>query len=174
MDAWLYFAASSHVGGIEGELLVEGKTDASGQVAIPDVDGEVAIEFRERQRYVFQVPDRVSAFRKIITPVGNAVTTTLVIHRFQKQALNINFVSRNGSAAGLILGTCLKYCGGACCGDVATTNAMGQVRVEDFFPEEIDSLYLTDKSGTELWMGAAPRIGTSPAIPTITLPAASR
>jgi len=170
LDAGLYFAATNHVGAIEGETLASGKTDANGEISFPDVDGEVAIEL-QRGRYVLQDPDRVSPFRKIITPPGAATTTTLVLHRFQKQPLNINFVSRDGSAAGLILGTCLKYCAGACCGDEATTNSMGQIRVEDFYPEEIDSLYLTDKSGTVLWKSAPPRIGASTAIPTITIPA---
>ena len=170
LDALLYFAATNHVGVIEGESLASGKTDANGQITIPDVDGEVAIEFREQRRYVFQTPDRVSPFRKIITPVSTAGTTTLVLHRFLKQPLNMNFVRRNGSAASLTLGTCLKFCAGACCGDLALTDAMGQIRVEDFYPEEIDSLYLTDKSGTVLWKGAVPRPGTS----TITIPMTSR
>jgi hypothetical protein len=173
MDAWLYFESTNHVGVIEGEQLVRGKTDANGQIAVPDVDGEVAIEL-QRGRYGFQQPDRVSLFRKVITPVSTTATSTLVIHRFQKQPLNLNFVSRNGNAAGLTLGTCIKFCGGACCGEVASTDAMGQVRIEDFYPEEIDSLYLTDKSGTVLWKGAAPRIGASTIIPTITIPATSR
>jgi hypothetical protein len=173
MYAFLYFAATSHVAGIEGELLIDRKTDTKGQVSLSDVDGEVAIEL-ERGKYVFQQPDPVSVFRKIITLAGNAATTTLVIHRFQKQPLNINFVNRNGSAAGLILGTCLKFCSGACCGDEATTDAMGHVGVKNFYPEEIESLYLTDKTGAVLWKGTVPRVGRSGNLPTITLPATTR
>ena len=174
LDVLLYFAATSHVGGIEGESLASGKTDANGQLTIPDVDGEVAVEFGERNRYVFQSPDRVSRFRKLITPTGTPAVTTLVLHRFLKQSLDIHFVNRNGSASGLILGTCLKFCSGACCGDEATTDATGHVHVEDFYPEEIDSLYLTDKSGSVLWRGNVPRVGISGNAPTITLPATSR
>jgi hypothetical protein len=173
MYAFLYFAATSHVAGIEGELLIDRKTDAKGQVSFSDVDGEVAIEL-ERGKYVFQQPDRVSDFRKIITLAGDAATTTLVIHRFQKQPLDINFVNRSGSASGLILGTCLKFYSGACCGDEAMTDAIGHVLVEDFYPEEIDSLYLTDKFGTVLWKGDAPRVGNTTGTQTITLPATSR
>ena len=138
-------------------------------MTFPDVDGELAIELQQG-RYVLRDPDRVSPYRKIITPAGTTTVTTLVLHRFQKQPLNLNFVSRSGNAADLILGTCMKFCAGACCGDVATTNSMGQVRVEDFYPEEVDSLYLTDKSGTVLWKGSVPRIESSTAIPTITIP----
>lgn len=85
-----------------------------------------------------------------------------------------NFVNRNGASAGLILGICMKFCAGACCGDEAMTDSKGQIRVEDSYPEEIDSLYLTDRTGTVLWKGAVPRVGTSPAISTITIPATPR
>ena len=163
IDVSIYFESTNHSGVAEGESIVSGKTDANGQLAIPDVDGEVAIEL-QRGRYVLQNPDRVSPFRKVITPEGSA-PFTLVIHRFEKLPLNIKFVSRKGSAGGLILGTCLKFCLGACCGDDATTDAMGQAHIEDFYPEEIDSLYLTDKSGTVLWKGDAPRLPATLTIP---------
>ncbi|HET9132485.1 MAG TPA: hypothetical protein VFO86_16140 [Terriglobia bacterium] len=118
-----------------------------------------------RQTSVQLTPhDPMDSFRKVITPAGTA-STTLVIHRFEKRPLNMQFASRSGNAAGLILGTCLKFCSGACCGDEATTDAMGQAHVEEFYPEEIDSLYLTDKSGTFLWKGQTPRNGASIAIP---------
>jgi hypothetical protein len=169
LDAWLYFGILGRLGVIQGEALASGKTDANGQISFPDVDGEVAIELWGGP-FVFRNPDRVSQLRQIITPAGATAVTTLILHRFQKQPLNIDFVSRNGRASGLILGTCMKFCGGACCGDLATTNSQGQIRVEDFYPEETESLYLTDKSGTVLWKSAAPRIGSTTAIPTITIP----
>jgi hypothetical protein len=159
VDASLYFEATNHSGVVEGESILQATTDASGQIRVPDVDGEVAIEL-QRGRYVLRDPDPVSPFRKIMTP-GTTTPTTLVLHRFEKQPLNLNFVSRTGSASGLILGTCLKFCSGACCGDEATTDAMGQLHIENFYPEEIDSLYLTDKSGTVLWRGDTPRNGAS-------------
>jgi hypothetical protein len=170
LNAWLYFGILGRLGVIQGESLASGKTDANGQIPFSDVDGEVAIELWGGP-YVFRNPDRVSQLRQIITPEGTTAVITLVLHRFQKQPLNINFVKRNGSASGLILGTCMKFCGGACCGDEATTDARGQIRIEDFYPEEIDSLYLTDKSGAVLWKGDAPRIGNTAGIQTITLPA---
>ena len=168
VDASIYFEATNHSGVVEGESIVDGKTDADGRLTMPDVDGEVAIEL-QRGRYVLQNPDSVSPFRKIVTPEGTA-PLTLVIHRFEKLPLNLKFVSRNGSAAGLILGTCLRFCEGACCGDEAITDAMGQIRIEDFYPEEIESLYLTNTSGTVLWKGTPLQIGASAAIPTITIP----
>jgi hypothetical protein len=173
LEAWLYFESTNHVGVIEGESLASGKTNANGLMTIPDVDGEVAIEL-QREHYVLQDPDLVSPFRKIITPGSAVTTTTLVLHRFEKLPLNIHFVNPNGSAAGLTLGSCLSFCTGACCGDVATTDSKGEIRVDNYYPEEIDSLYLTDKSGTVLWKGDAPRIGDSTAIPTITISPTSR
>jgi hypothetical protein len=158
VEGFVYFEATNHSGVVEGESIVRAKTDANGQITIPDVDGEVAIEL-QRGRFVLKDHDPIDSFRKIIT-LGGSASTTLVIHRFEKRPLNMQFVSRSGNASGLILGTCLKFCSGACCGDEARTDTMGQVHVDDFYPEEIDSLYLTDKAGTTLWRGDAPRNAT--------------
>jgi hypothetical protein len=160
VDAHVFFAATNHVGAVEGESLIEGHTNANGEMPIPDVDGDIAIEL-QRGRYVLQDPDDIDPYRKILVFGNTTSVAKMLLHRFEKQPLNLNFVSRTGNASGLILGTCLKFCSGACCGDEATTDAMGHVHIENFYPEEIDSLYLTDKSGTVLWKGDTPRNGVS-------------
>ena len=163
------YEATNHVGTIEGELLAPGKTDSTGRVDIPDVDGELAIELY-RGRYVLKNPDRVSPFRAILISDGVASgITTLTLHRFQRQTLRLNVNNLKGSAAGLVLGNCLTFCSGACCGPVAVIDSRGQLQVDDFYPEETDSLYIADEAGNVLWRGSPAILQNSTGVPTVTL-----
>jgi hypothetical protein len=120
---------------------------------------------------VLRNPDPVNSLRAILVSDGMTdAVTTLILHRFQRQTLRLNVIRSSGSAAGLTLGICLSPCIGACCGDLAVTDAQGQLRFDYFYPEETDSLYLTDKAGTVLWRGTPANLKSSTAISTITIP----
>jgi len=169
LDSWLFYGATNHTGTIEGEILAKGRTDANGRFSIPDIDGELAIELN-RGHYVLKNPDPVSPFRAIIKPENSPpATITLTIHRFKSQVLRLNVANPNGSAAGLTLGGCDTFCSGACCGDLAVTDANGQIRLDNFYAEESDSLYIADKSGNVLWRGSPAILNNSTGVPTITL-----
>jgi hypothetical protein len=168
--AWLFYGATNHTGTSEGELLARGKTDSDGRFPVPDIEGELAVELQPGP-YVLRNPDPVNSLRAILVSDGMAdAVTTLILYRFQRQTLRLNVIRTNGSAAGLTLGICLSPCIGACCGDLAVTDAQGQLRFDYFYPEETDSLYLTDNAGTVLWRGTPANLKNSTAIPTITIP----
>jgi len=67
------------------------------------------------------------------------------------------------------IGNCISFCSGACCGDLAVTDGNGQIRLDNFYREETESLYLVDKSGKTLWKSSPAILQNSTGVPTITL-----
>jgi hypothetical protein len=148
------FAESNHCGAVEGEDLFNATTDRTGRVRIPDADGEIAVEFSGLEHFSLQKRSQISATRFVFVP--SEATTSVVIHRFEKRPLQLQF-NRDGSpAAGLSVTGTLANAG---CGSVEQpfqANARGEIRIDDFYPEEFTSLAVRDASGKVIWEARPP------------------
>jgi hypothetical protein len=168
LEAKLFFNDSNHCGVAEGETMAMGETNADGRFAVPDVDGELAIQF-SHGHFELKPPGLSDRSLFVFTPVE--ALTTISIHRFDRQPLRLMIVNPHGSAAGLQIEACLKNAGcGANCGDLSESDSKGNVYVEDFYPEEIGALTIKDNSGVTLWQQRPPLFSPSQAVQTITLP----
>jgi hypothetical protein len=152
----LIFAQSNHCGAVEGETLIQGVTDASGEMKIPDAGGECAFEMDPRhyalqESAIAEVP--IVAIRQLRAPV-----TIVVLRALEKKSLlQLEFTNGGTPAAGLQLMSCRDHCCGACCGTIeGETDNNGRVLLKDYYPDEI-VLHLRDRSDKVYWQGAVPR-----------------
>ena len=152
----LLFAQSNHCGAVEGETLVRGETDATGELKVPDVDGECAFEIEDLLHYALKESPHASkpivAVRELRAPI-----TTVFLRALEKRtALQLEFTNNGVPAAGLQLISCLNVACGAGCGKIeGETDQKGRVLLRDYYPEEI-YLILTDPSGKGYWQGQVP------------------
>jgi len=157
LEGQLLFAETNHCGWTEGEPLFQSVTDGSGRVQIPDVDGEISIEFAGVKDATLQKPGRVSGTR--LTVIPGDLPSTVAIHRFKRQALQLVFTRNGEPAVGLKLQGYLAPTDAGCganYGELGETDSRGRIQVDDFYPEEFATLELLDKSGMRVWQGTAP------------------
>jgi len=151
----LLFARSNHCGAMEGEVLASGKTDAAGEVRIPDVNGECAFEMENLRHYAL----RESPFAEVpllAVREPRSQVTTIVLRALKKEMLRLEFRIAGIPAAGMRLISCLSHCCGACCGTVEGETAPdGRVVVKDFYAEEYH-LILQEGEDKTIWQGNPP------------------
>jgi hypothetical protein len=153
----LLFAQSNHCGGVEGDMLVQGDTNASGELKIPDVHGECAFSMEDVRHYALQgslkavVP--IVAIRQLQTPI-----TTIVLRALEKRSLiQLEFTDNGVPAAGLKVISCYNVACGTGCGTVeGETDQKGRVLLKDYYPEEM-FLILMDHSDKVRWQGDVPK-----------------
>ena len=150
--AQIFFFSSNHCGATEGETLVRGDTNRAGEVVVPDANAEYALEFY-REHHVLQQPTEAGFPKRLIRELP-APVTTVALRKLEKSPLLLEVNSGGLPAVGLQLEACVAHCPcGACCGKLGETDQLGRVLIEDFYPEEIDRMAITDRSGKVLWEG---------------------
>ncbi len=157
----LLFAQSNHCGAVEGDMLVQGETDASGELKLPDVNGECAFSMEDLRHYSLQGSRRavvpIVAIRQLQAPI-----TTIVLRALEKRSvLQLEFTDNGPPAANLQLITCYNVACGAGCGTVeGETDQNGRVLLKDYYPEEM-YLILRDHSDKVIWQGNVPASASS-------------
>jgi len=131
-------------------------SDRDGRVAVPDGDFEYVLEF-DKPHYLIE--SRNGGFFDngtdpyLITRLDTAVTT-ITFRRLERKPLRLQVTAGGVPVAGLQIWGASAHCScGACSGGLAVTDANGEIRVADFYPEEVGSLYIEDASGARIWQG---------------------
>jgi hypothetical protein len=151
----LLFAQSNHCGAVEGETLLEGKTDESGVIQIPDVAGECAFtifgdHYALQESRISESP--IVAIRRLQAPI-----TTIVLRALEKRdVLKLEFTNGGIPLVGLQLMSCRDHACGASCGKIeGETDKKGRVLLKEYYPEEV-LLILQDHSGKVYWKEHVP------------------
>ncbi|HOW73899.1 MAG TPA: hypothetical protein PKY77_25120 [Phycisphaerae bacterium] len=166
VSAYMFWSASNHCGVLNGaDSLGEYVSDDAGQLMLPDGDFEYALVLEEN-RSTFQLPPGpgVTAviqhlgspasgdYRSTLISVLQPPNTTFHVHRFAHRPLHARILRGGRSVAQVTLMCWLANCGcGACSGPLATSDADGRITVEDFYPEEIEGLFICGPDGKRIW-----------------------
>jgi hypothetical protein len=148
----LLLAESNHCGVLEGDLIAEATSDDAGEITVPDADAEYVFELGKAHHVLAKPPDADYPMRFSATFTG--ADAGVVLRELEKQPMHLQFIGRD-DLPDLSLTACVAACPcGACCGQIAKSDASGHVDVEDFYPEEYERMTLIDMQGRELWSGS--------------------
>ncbi len=166
VSAYMFWSASNHCGVLSGaDSLGEYVSDDAGQLTLPDGDFEYALVLDE-QRSVFRMLPALgvtAVIRHLGSPIGVDYRSTLIsflqppnntfcIHRFARRSLHARILREGRPISQVTLMCSLADCGcGACSGPLATSDAEGRITVEDFYPEEIEELFICGPDGKRIW-----------------------
>lgn len=166
-----FFAATNHMGASEGEdLVTEAPTDHDGEAAIPDADIEYGLSFSKRH-WVLVKPlspdDPVGLIRRL-----NSQSLTVAMRPHARVPLLLKFERDGAPVSGRAVSACVAPCAGACCGELAKTDADGSLTVRDFYPEEYERVFVPTKDSDykSIWEIDPRKIATPRQRLSVTLP----
>jgi hypothetical protein len=141
-----FHADTNHMGFFEGDRLLENqRTDARGALTIPDGDVVYGIEVHKPHWEIVRPAPRTwpNQFRQRI----DGPLLAVVMRRHAQRPLLLTFQRGGVTVANLDVHACVVPCGGGgCCGRLGTTGKTGDLRVNDFYPEEYDRVYVPAKN----------------------------
>jgi hypothetical protein len=151
IDAYMFWSNSNHCGFLAGaDPLGRVLTDGKGRAHIPDGDFEYAFELLGKQHYVLKDPPEDYEPMRLITHLLTK-ETVLRLHRARRIPLHMQVTVNQKPAPGQWLHGRAAHCGcGACDGGLAKTDARGMIRIQDFYPEELEKVYF-QRDGEEIW-----------------------
>jgi hypothetical protein len=140
-------ARSNHTAYPEGPRVVEHRrTDDRGVVTVPDADMTYALLVRKPHHRLVGADDHLLE-RRLVAPV-----TLIHLERLRRQPLRLAFVGPAQSAAPIHVQACLSRCQtGACCGFLGETDSQGWLTIEDFHPDEFESVFVAGEGTTRRW-----------------------
>jgi len=164
--AYMFWSASNHCGVLRGaEPLGEYVSDEAGGLMLADGDFEYALMLEE-SRSAFRLPPGpgvTAVIQHLGSPTSGDYLSTLVsflqppnttfrVHRFARRPLHARILCGGRPVAQVTLMCSLANCGcGACSGPLGTSDAMGRIVVDDFYPEEIEELFICGPDGKRTW-----------------------
>lgn len=165
VSACMFWSASNHCGVLSGaEPLGVFVSDEEGRLTLPDGDFEYALMLEE-SRSAFQLPPGSEVIARI-QPLGSLGRgdyrstlisfldrpgTTFCVHRFARRPLHTRILRAGKPLPHVTVMKSVSNCCAACSGPLGTSDAMGCIVVEDFYPEEIEELFIEDPVGTGIW-----------------------
>jgi len=158
----LLLASSNHCGSVEGELLAEGSSNEAGEFNVPDADAELAFEFTKAHHVLLnpQDPDQPMHFTGLFPGSLNTVS----LREMERRPLHLQITGLE-DVSGLTLSACMAACPcGACCGQIAESDAEGRIELEEFYPEEYERLTLLDRRGQAVWQSTPRTLGDGPMV----------
>jgi len=135
------------------ERISEGTTDEDGRVAVPDGDWRYAFQF-EKPLYVLRHVDSEDYPMRLITWLSKT-ETVVQLHHWRKRPLRMHVTANGRPVRGKEL---IGYASGcpdsicmACTGPEGKTDANGMIKVQEFYPESLRTVYFEDADGNRIW-----------------------
>lgn len=166
VSAYLFWSASNHCGFLSGaEPLGTFVSNEAGQFAVPDGDFEYALVLEER-RSTFRLPPGpgvTAVIQHLGSPTSGDYRSTLIsflqppdttfrVHRFARRPLRVRILREDKPIPQVtLMCSLINYGCGACSGPRGTSDAMGRIAVDDFYPEEIEELFICGPDGERIW-----------------------
>jgi hypothetical protein len=150
-------ARSNHTGHPEGPVVVQrARTDERGMVAVPDADLTYAFRVAKSHHQLIGDVDGVLEMR-LTAPI-----TRVPLRRLARRPLRLAFVGRPVDVAKIPVRACVINCssGEACCGPLGETDAQGRLTIEDFYPDEFESVFVPGEGTTRRWEIEPRKLGT--------------
>lgn len=151
----LFGSDKNHCGLLAGaELLDEATSDDAGRVRIPDGDFTYAFEL-SRRPYVLAAQPALGV-QTMVARLSER-ETTVSLRRLAQVPLRLRVQRSGRQAADYTLYGVAAHCRcGACSGFLAQTDTNGEIREEEFYPQEFERIFLEDAQGRRVWQ-ADPR-----------------
>lgn len=150
VDVGMFWSDSNHCGGLAGvDRLVQGVTDSRGDLSVPDGDFQYVFQI-ESPRVVFDNPE-MDVYPQRLMSFLHKRKTIFRVHHYERKPLSVDIIGEQGPLQGIILFGNLSGCPcGACYGGMGTSDDRGEIRIQDFYPEEYNELWLC-ANGREVW-----------------------
>lgn len=151
----LFWSDRNHCGYLAGaELLDEATSDDAGRVRVPDGDFAYAFELSRRPYVLAERPGL--GVQTMVARLSER-ETTVSLRRLTQAPLRLR-VQRAGkpSAGATLYGVAANCRCGACSGFLAQTDTNGEIREDEFYPQEFEQIFLEDAQGRRVWQ-ADPR-----------------
>ena len=163
-SVYMFWSASNHCGFLSGaEPLGTFVSDEAGQFTVPDGDFQYALVLQDR-RSVFRAPPGpgvTTIIQNLVSPTGAQASTlisflhppntTFGVHQFARRPLVVRVLRDGKPLPQVTLMGSIANCCGACSGPLGTSDAEGRIVVEDFYPEELDELFICGPDDGRVW-----------------------
>jgi len=147
----LLLESSNHCGSTEAVRFTEGASDEAGELSVTDADAELAFEFSKSHHVLLNPQNSDEPMR--FTGMYSGPLNVVLLRELERRPLHLEITGAE-DVSGLALSACMAACPcGACCGQIAASDAGGRIELETFYPEEYERLTLLNQQGQTVWQG---------------------